>query len=68
MRVTAIKEGFDGQAIRRPGDEFDVPDGAKGSWFEPVQTDPEPKRRKAPGKGDAAPGKGDAAPDKSDVA
>ena len=44
MRVTATKEGFDGQVIRRPGEEFDMPDGVTGSWFEPVPAEPKPKR------------------------
>ncbi len=61
MRVTATKEGFDGQVIRRPGEEFDMPDGVTGSWFEPVPAEPKPKRRKAGAEGDAP-------PDQSDVA
>lgn len=40
MKVIALKEGFfDGTRIRA-GDEFDVPQGTKGSWFTPVK---EPK-------------------------
>lgn len=35
MKVIATKHGFFGK-LRQPGEEFDVPDGAKGSWFEPV--------------------------------
>lgn len=35
MRVKATKLGFYG-GRRQPGDEFDVPEGLKGSWFEPV--------------------------------
>jgi len=60
MRVTATKEGFDGAVMRRPGEEFDMPDGSKGSWFEPVPAEPvKPKKAKA------AP---DAPPAESDVA
>lgn len=33
MRVRAIREGYLG-CFRKPGEEFDVPDGAKGTWFE----------------------------------
>jgi len=47
MRVIATKEGHDGVVIRRPGDEFDMPDGSKGSWFEPVPAEPKPKKAKA---------------------
>ena len=35
MKVIATKDGFHG-CRRRPGDVFDVADGAKGSWFEPA--------------------------------
>lgn len=62
MRVTATKEGFDGQVIRRPGDEFDMPDGASGSWFEPVPAEPkQPKRRKVGAEGEAPPAESDVA-------
>lgn len=33
MKVIATKQGWDGKAIRNPGDEFDMPDGSKASWF-----------------------------------
>jgi hypothetical protein len=32
MKVIAIKMGYYGQ-LREPGDEFDVEDGLKASWF-----------------------------------
>jgi hypothetical protein len=35
MRVIATAKGYFG-GLREPGDEFEVPDGAKGSWFAPV--------------------------------
>ncbi|WP_039052161.1 hypothetical protein [Bordetella avium] len=35
MKVTALKPGYFGK-LREPGDEFDVPDGAKASWFAPA--------------------------------
>lgn len=35
MKVVATARGYLG-AIREPGDTFDVPDGTKGSWFNPV--------------------------------
>lgn len=37
VRVRATKEGYDNVAVRQPGDVFDMPKGAKGSWFEPVE-------------------------------
>lgn len=43
MRVIAIAQGYGGKdkhAIREPGEQFEVPDGAKASWYEPVD---EPK-------------------------
>lgn len=36
MKVIATKRGFDNVTIREEGDEFDMPEGAKGSWFKPV--------------------------------
>ena len=35
MKVVANQRGYLG-AIREPGDTFEVPDGTKGSWFDPV--------------------------------
>lgn len=35
MKVQALKPGYFGK-LRAAGDEFEVPDGAKGSWFAPV--------------------------------
>lgn len=36
MRVVATAVGHDGRAIRQPGDEFEMPDTARGSWFHPA--------------------------------
>lgn len=36
MKVIASKLGYFGK-LREPGDEFEVPDGTKGSWFHPVE-------------------------------
>lgn len=48
MKVIATKLGYFGK-IREPGDEFDVPDKAKASWFEPVvDAAPAGKKSKAP--------------------
>lgn len=48
MKVKAIKPGFYGSR-RRVGDVFDVKDGARGSWFEPVEAaeaaKPKPKAK-----------------------
>jgi hypothetical protein len=35
MKVVALKPGYLGK-LRQPGDEFDVPEGSKASWFVPV--------------------------------
>ncbi len=48
MKVIATKLGYFGK-LREPGDEFEVPDGTKGSWFQPVE-------QKANGKAKAKPG------------
>lgn len=37
MKVIATKTGFDGKRLRQPGEEFDMPTGAKASWFSPVK-------------------------------
>ena len=43
MRVIATKVGFF-DYLRQVGEEFEVPDGTKGSWFKPVPADePEDK-------------------------
>ena len=47
MKVIATKQGYFGK-LREPGDEFEVPDGTKGSWFQPVG-------QKANGKGGKKP-------------
>ena len=47
MKVIATKLGYFGK-LRQPGDEFEVPDGTKGSWFQPVE-------QKASGKGGKKP-------------
>lgn len=47
MKVIATKLGYFGK-LREPGDEFEVPDGTKGSWFQPVE-------QKANGKGGKKP-------------
>ena len=47
MKVIATKLGYFGK-LHEPGDEFEVPDGTKGSWFQPVE-------QKANGKGGKKP-------------
>lgn len=37
MRVVATKPGYHGK-LRQAGEEFDVPDKEKASWFAPVET------------------------------
>ena len=48
MKVIATKLGYLGK-LRHPGDEFEVPEGAKGSWFKPVPAD-EPEAKPARGR------------------
>lgn len=39
VRATGVGYGGkDGHALRQPGETFEMPDGAKGSWFEPVDS------------------------------
>ena len=40
MRVIATAVGYDNIVLRQPGEEFDMPDGAKGSWFRPAGGNP----------------------------
>lgn len=44
MDVIAIAEGFDGTCLRQPGEQFEMPEGSKGSWFYPAGSPP-PKAR-----------------------
>jgi hypothetical protein len=39
VNVIATGQGWDGIAIREPGEEFQMPEGATGSWFEPLDDD-----------------------------
>lgn len=36
MKVIAIKPGYFGK-LRAVDDEFEVPEGARASWFQPVE-------------------------------
>ena len=36
MKVIATKQGYFGK-LRDVGDEFEVPEGSKASWFQPVE-------------------------------
>ena len=47
MQVIATKVGFFGGSRRRVGDEFEVPEGTKASWFIPVGETAGAKRRAA---------------------
>jgi len=44
MRVVATAQGYLG-CFREVGDEFEVPDGAKGSWFTAVEAESKPAGR-----------------------
>lgn len=51
MRVIATNRGYDNVTTREPGDEFDMPEGAKGSWFRRVgEALPEPAAEPVQGK------------------
>ena len=49
MKVVATKVGFHNGSLIQVGQEFDVPQGYRGSWFAPVDT-AEAKEAKAPKK------------------
>ena len=53
MKVIASKLGFYGK-LRQPGDEFEVQDGAKASWFEPVEKPADKPQAKRGAKQDSA--------------
>jgi len=38
MLVIALKAGYHGK-LREVGEKFDVPNGSKASWFQPVALD-----------------------------
>jgi hypothetical protein len=50
MQVIAKAKGFDGAVVREPGDTFEMPADAKGSWFEPVEAEPETPKAKGKAK------------------
>jgi len=45
MRVIATKTGYDGTKVRDPGEEFEMPKGSTGSWFEPLADAPKAKAK-----------------------
>lgn len=46
MQVIATAVGFDGLALRQPGETFEMPEGARATWFR-QPSDPPPKPAKA---------------------
>lgn len=53
MKVRATRTGFSGGGLRLAGEEFDVPDGRKASWWVPVAAEepvasPEPASEPEP--------------------
>lgn len=36
MRVVATDVGYDNLKLRQVGEEFDMPEGSVGRWFQPV--------------------------------
>ena len=59
MRVIATAVGYDNKALRQPGDEFEMPDGMKGSWFEPKDPPVAPPARKGKAAAQAPAAEGD---------
>jgi len=53
MRVVANSIGYFG-ALRSAGDEFEVPDGTKGSWFAPVAPEGKAKSAKSKAKSESS--------------
>lgn len=50
MQVRATQEGYGGiprHQLRQPGDIFEVRDGQKDTWYEPVKTEPKNAKSKA---------------------
>lgn len=45
--IAKVRGYFDG--IREPGDKFNVPDGSKATWFDPVEKPKEVKEPAAKG-------------------
>jgi hypothetical protein len=53
MKVKAITDGFYGGERKRAGAVFEVKDGTKGKWFEPVEdSTPVSRQRAKPAKKD----------------
>ena len=44
MRVIATNRGYDNITTREISDEFDMPDGATGTWFVPVDAPTKPAK------------------------
>jgi hypothetical protein len=50
MKIVAIKPAFYNGRRVRVGDELDIPQGTKGSWFAPVASSEADKAKVKPGK------------------
>ena len=57
MKVIALKQGYFGKLIEA-GEEFDVPDGEKATWFVPIA-----QAEHAKPEGEAKPAKSKAKPE-----
>ena len=55
MKVKAISPGYLGK-LRETGDEFEVPEGVKGSWFVPVDGEAKTKGKAKAKPDDPTPG------------
>lgn len=47
MKVVALKAGFFDGSLRAEGDQFEVPDDAKATWWAAVDGAPKPAKAKA---------------------
>lgn len=54
MRVIATNRGYDNVTTREPGDEFEMPEGSKGTWFRSLE-EPEPAAKPVKVKSDKPP-------------
>lgn len=52
MKVVATEKGYFGGQVREKDEQFDVPEGTKGSWFKAVDAAPAGKSGKSKGKSD----------------
>lgn len=52
MLVKATRQGYFGNQRRKEGEVFEVPEGTKGSWMQPVEKPTKPASSKSGKKGE----------------